>query len=202
MSKKLLALFGFILWLGGCAPGIQFSEVSPKIDQYHPKSVVILPFTNTVGMEVANDQTNEKMVKALTDSNMFDRVIPPDAVKALMLRDNRVIDVITRYRSVWAATGTADPKISAWIGKAFGADSIVFGEVTAWSETANISNHIYDAGLALRWVDAGSGEVLWKASEGLEFVAGNPCIFDCSSAGKTMDLCLKVVMDNWPGAKK
>ncbi len=202
MRKILLALLGLALMIGGCAPAIQFSEVSPKIDQFHPKTVVILPFINTVGMEVANTATNTKMLQCLTDCKLFDRVIPPDAVKQMMLSTPSVIDVVTRYRTVWTATGTADPKISVWLGKAFGADSIVFGEVTGWSESANMSHHIYDAGLALRWVDATTGEVLWKASEGLEFIAGNPCIFDCSSASKIMDMCLKIVMDNWPGLKK
>ncbi len=153
-------------------------------------------------MENANDLTNQKMVQVLTDTNFFSRIVPPGDVKALMLRAPAAIDVITRYRSTWIATGTAEPKISAWLGKAFNVDSIVFGEVTAWSESANMSHHIYDAGLALRWVDAASGEPLWKASEGLEFIAGNPCIFDCSSASKIMDMCLRIVMDNWPGMKK
>jgi hypothetical protein len=201
MLKRLSALFILTLMLTGCMPQIQFSEVNPNISQFHPKSVVILPFTNSVGMEAANRETDEKMVKCLTDSQLFDRIVTPAEVKAYMVQNQAVIDLITRFRTVWTATGTMDPKVTAWLGKAFHADSIVFGEVTAWSESANAAHHFYDAGLALRWVDAPSGEPLWKASESLEFIAGNPCIFDCSSASKTMDLTLTVVMHNWPGAK-
>lgn len=203
MSKKLLALLGLaVLGLGGCMPAIQFSEVSPKIDQYHPKSVVVLPFTNSIGMESANDQTNAKVVKALSDTGYFDRVVTPADVKNFFMQNQSAIEVVTKYRTVWTATGMSDPKLSAWIGKAFHVDSIVFGEVTTWAEEATPSHHIYDAGLALRWADAPSGEALWKCSEALELYAGNPCIFDCSKPEKVMDMVMQIVMQNWPGMKK
>ena len=195
--KKILMLLACAAVVTGCTPALQFSEVSPNIAQYHPKSVAILPFTNSIGMASANDATDRKLLAGLTQAAMFDKIMDPAAVKAFMMQNPSAIDVITRYRTTWVATGMSDAKLAAWLGKALGVDSIVFGEVTAWSEETG-AHHIYDAGLALRWVDCPSGEILWKASETWEIVAGNPCIFDCSSADHAMDEVISLIMSNWP----
>jgi hypothetical protein len=200
MTKKLLLVAACALWLGGCSPKIQFSEVSPRIAEFHPKTVVLLPFTNTIGMESANDATNNKMVAAISSAGLFERIVEPSQVKVMMASNMNMIDVITRFRTTWVATGTCDPKIAAWIGKAFNADSIAFGEVTAWSEQNDMRYFYYNAGMAFRWVDAPSGVILWKASEVFQKLAGYPCIFDCSNPDKTMDETVKLVIGAWPGA--
>jgi hypothetical protein len=198
MVKKLLLVTVCALWLGGCAPKIQFSEVSPRIAEFNPRTVVLLPFTNSIGMESANDATNNKMIGAISQAGMFDRIIEPSQVKVLMVSNPGVIDVITRFRTTWIATGICDPTISAWIGKAFNADSVAFGEVTAWSEQNDGRYFYYNAGMAFRWVDARTGVVLWKASEVFQKLAGYPCIFDCSNPDKTMDETVRMVVQAWP----
>jgi hypothetical protein len=198
MAKRLFALLVLAAMVGGCTPALQFSEISPNIGKYNPRSVAVLPFTNSIGMQTANDATGSKLMKGLHESKQFDRIVDPGQVKAYMMQNSSAIDVITRYRTTWVATGMSDAKLATWIGKALNADSIVFGEVTAWSEQTTPYHHIYDAGLALRWVDSASGEILWKASEVYEIRAGNPCIFDCSNPDHAMDLAMDLVVSNWP----
>jgi hypothetical protein len=202
MGKKLLfILSACALLVVGCTPALQYSEVSPRFAEFHPKSVVILPFINSVGMESANEQTATKFINALQQAKLFDSIIDPQQVKTSMMNNQGTLNVISRYRTTWTATSMCDPKLSQWISKAFNADSILFGEVTAWSEETTPYHHFYNAGVAFRWVDA-SGEVLWKAAETWQIIAGNPCIFDCSHPDKAMDQTVSVVMMNWPVAGK
>ncbi len=200
MVRKLLMLAVCAFLVEGCTPKVDFSEVSPKIADFHPKSVVVLPFTNSIGMESANQATNAKVVGDLQKSGRFDSIVEPAKVKQMMVSNPKVLDVLTRYRTTWTAAGICDPKVSAWLGQAFHADSIVFGEVTSWSEETTYNHHIYTSGAALRWVDAASGEVFWKASETYQLLAGNPCIFDCSNPDHAMDLAMQILFDNMPAA--
>ena len=201
MKRLSLCIILTGLLAAGCTHPMQFSEISPKISQYHPKSVVILPFTNTIGFDLANDSANMKLFQGLSKAGAFDRIADAGQVKAFMFQHPGAIDVITKFHNTWVATGMFDPRYSAWIGKAFNADTIIFGEVTAWNETETPRNHIYNAGLAMRWVEAASGDVLWKAAESEQILAANPCIFDCSSPDHVMDNVVAMVMENWPGQK-
>jgi hypothetical protein len=198
MLKKLFMLVSCALFVGGCTPALQFSEISPKIAEFHPKSVAIMPFTNSIGMESANNLTNQKLIDAINKDQLFSQIVDPSQVRAKMMSSQSLVDVVTRYRTTWVATGMCDPKLSAWLCKALGADSLVFGEVTAWSEDTTPYHHFYNAGIALRWVDA-SGEILWKCSEVWQIIAGNPCIFDCSHPENAMDQAVRLVVSNWPG---
>jgi hypothetical protein len=199
MKKWFLGLLP-IVFLVGCTPALQYSEVSPRFSEFKPTSVAILPFTNSIGMEGPNDATNSRFAGAVQASGVFQRMVEPGQVKAFMGSHDAAIDVITKYRTKWVATGFSDKASSAWIGQALNTDTIIFGEISQWAKTSYGDQNVYRAGLNLRWVDCKSGEVLWKASEVLENHNGILCIIGCSSVEGTMQDVVDRIVSAWPKA--
>jgi hypothetical protein len=198
MHSRLLVLVCLLGLTAGCAPTLQYSEVSPKYSQFVEKSVVIMPFTNSIGMEAPNDMTNSRFVSALTKTGKFEKIVDPAQVKAYMFQNASALDVITKFRTKWVATGYSDAAATAWIGKAFNADSIIFGEISQWAETTYGSKKIYRAGLNFRWVDAKTGEMLWKGSQTNENSNSVVCLMGCSNVEKTMQNVIDVIISAWP----
>ncbi len=202
MMKNIFCLAFLAGLVSGCAPTLNYSEINQNIANFHPKSAVILPFVNSVGMDSANDYTGLTLVNTLNTAGLFQKIIGPEQVKAMMVQYPSVIEAITRFRTTWLATGTIDPKLVGWIGKAFNVDTVVFGEVSTWTKLTGNSHYFYQAGVAMRWVDASSGQALWKMSHVGMTMSGFICIFDCSSIEKTMDQTMDLVVKSWPVAGK
>jgi hypothetical protein len=154
-----------ILFLAGCAtPKLDFEETSPRISEFNPRTVVVLPFTNTMGSEAINEKANSVMTSEIAQAHLFDRVVDPAQVRQVMASDAKWLDYIVQYRTKWTATGMSDAASAKAIANAFKVDSIVFGEVTQWGTQKSDGKVYTRAGCNFRWVDANSGEVLWKAS--------------------------------------
>lgn len=165
MKKVMLGLAaGAALALQGCAPQIDYSEVSGNFAAYSPKSVAILPFTNSMGMEAANEAVNSIWTNQLTKSKKFERIAEPGQVKQSMMSNEALINLITSFRMKWVATGMADGKAAAEICKILNVDSIIFGEITQWASAQVGSDKVARCGLAFRWVESSKGEVLWKGT--------------------------------------
>ena len=197
MRGKALAAGGLILALAGCA-GLQFSEVSPRIGDMHPKSVAILPFTNSMGLENANDETNSQLLTSLQKSGRFERLVDPGQVKAQMASNDALLTSITNYRSKWVATGMSDKSLMTSICKSLNCDSVAFGEITQWGEQSSGLQKTYRAGLALRWVDQ-SGEILWKVAHNREDSAGILAgAVGLAGVKNTMKSVVAQVVKAWP----
>jgi PBP1b-binding outer membrane lipoprotein LpoB len=197
MKKWFLGLLPIMLVVG-CTPSLQYSEISPRIDEFKPTSVAILPFTNSIGMEQPNEATNNRFANSIQSHGMFQRIVDPAQVQAFMASHDAATDVITKFRTKWVATGFSDKASTAWIGQALNTDTIIFGEISQWAKTNYGDQYVYRAGLNLRWVDCKTGVVLWKASHVLENHNGVLCIIGCSSVEGTMQNVVDAIVGAWP----
>lgn len=188
--KKRYAYAAAAVILAGCA-GLQFSEVSQRFSEFHPTSVAILPFTNTMGMENANEATNNSMLSAINKAKLFDHVVDPGQVKQAMGTSDELVTAVTNLHSKWAATGLPDKNLSAMICKTLNCDSIMFGEITQWGKQTSGLQTFCRAGVAIRWVDK-SGEVLWKAAHSVE----NQGMF--ASIEGSMSQVINAIVNAWP----
>jgi len=91
MKKWFLGIVP-ILFLVGCTPSLQYSEISPRFDEFKPTSVAILPFTNSIGMEGPNEATNNRFAGALQANGVFQRMVDPAQVKAFMGSHDAALD--------------------------------------------------------------------------------------------------------------
>ena len=195
MKTRNLVAAGLALALVGCV-ALQFSEVSPRFSEFHPKSVAILPYTNTMGLENANEATNNYMATSLQKSKLFERIVDPGQVRGAMGSNDELLNAITNFRTKWVATGMSDKNLAGFICKTLNADSIVFGEITQWGEQSSGLQKFYRAGMTLRWVDQ-SGEILWKAAHTIEEKGG---MFGGGVQG-TMNSVLNMFIMAWPKQK-
>ena len=196
MKRPILAAVAVVA-LSGCAM-LQYSEVSPRFGELNPRTIAILPFVNSLGMENANEATNNQMASSLLNAKLFDRVVDPGQVKAQMASNDELLDAITKFRSKWVATGMSDKNLAAAICKTLNADSVVFGEITQWGEASVGLNKMYRAGLALRWLDK-SGEILWKAAHTTEEQGGLlSSAVGLSGIQNTMNSTVNRIVAAWP----
>lgn len=195
MKTRTLVAAGLAVALAGCV-ALQFSEVSPRFSELHPKSVAILPYTNTMGLENANEATNNAMAKSILTAKLFERIVDPGQVRGAMGSNEELLNAITNFRTKWVATGMSDKNQAALICKTLNADSIVFGEITQWGEQSSGLQKFYRAGMTLRWVDQ-SGEILWKAAHTIEEKGG---LF--GSVQSTMNRVVNMFVAAWPKQTK
>lgn len=194
MKTRTLAAGALVLIMAGCAT-LQFSEVSMKFNDLNPRSVAILPFTNLMGLENANEHTNNYMATSVMKANLFDRIVEPGQVRAAMGSNDELLNAITNFRTKWVATGMSDKNLAAFICKTLNANSIVFGEITQWGEQSMGFSKFFRAGLTLRWVDQ-SGEMLWKAAHTIEQKGGL-----LGSVQGTMNQVVNMFVAAWPKKK-
>lgn len=168
MKMKAMGAIAVAAFLtAGCA-AIDFSETSGNLDAFNPKSVAILPFTNSIGIEAANETCNSLLAQQIVKRGFFARVAEPGQVKAAMMSNDALLNAITAYRSKWVATGMSDGAQAAAICRALGVESIMFGEISNWGKQSAGLDKYYRVGINLRWVEATKGEILWKASHTVE----------------------------------
>lgn len=195
MTKtRILGAAGLAVALAGCV-ALQFSEQSLRFAEFSPKSVAMLPYTNTMGLENANEATNNEFAKRLLNSKLFERIVDPGQVRAAMGSNDELLNAITNFRTKWVATGMSDKPLAASICQTLNADSIVFGEITQWGEQSAGLSKFFRAGMTLRWVDK-SGEILWKAAHTIEEKGG---MF--GSVQNTMGRCVGMFVMAWPKKK-
>lgn len=199
--KKWFLCLGALALLTGCTPTLQYSEISGRFGEIKPTSVAILPFTNSIGMEAPNEITNTRFAMGVQQSGQFTRVVDPGQVKAFMVSHDAALDVVTKYRMKWVATGFSDKASSEWIGKALNVDSVIFGEISQWQETVYGDQKIFRAGMNFRWVDCKTGEILWKGSQVMQNNNGVLCVLGCSSVEKTMQDVIDRIIAAWPKVK-
>ena len=199
MKTRHVAAAGLALALVGCV-AIQYSEVSPRFSEFHPKSIAILPYTNSMGMENANESTNNSMAKQVLESKMFERIVDPGQVRGAMGSNDELLNAITNFRTKWIATGMSDKNAVGYICKTLNADSIVFGEITQWGYSMIGGKRVFRAGMTLRWVDT-SGEILWKGAHTMEKGASIFNVLGNSGVGQCMDDVIHQFILVWPKQK-
>ena len=144
------------------------------------------------------------LLTELSKAGHFDSVVDPGQVKAQMAQNDKLVQAIVDFRTKWVATGISDKNAVAYIVKTFNVESIIFGEVSQWGTQSFRLKKFTRAGLTMRWVDSGSGEMLWKAShtiqeeQSLMFLAvmggGDPAL-------GTMKEVIGMIVAAWPKKK-
>lgn len=160
-----LAVIG-TMFVAGCnvKPQLDFDEASERINEFNPKSVVVLGFVSSMGSDAVTTKANTIFIREFSKSKLFEKVIEPGQVQSAMAQDPRIVDSIANYRVKLFAAGVSDKATAAWIGQKFGVDSIILGDVNQWGTIKAGNTKYIRAGVNFRWVDCKSGEILWKVS--------------------------------------
>jgi len=189
-----LCLFAAVA-LAGCA-GVNFSQTSPDAENFHPRSIAVLPAT--VGeYEAARDAVDSIVSRQLTDSGIFDNVVDSAMVRSQMAGSKGLADDMSAYIQKLNGLGVSDAGQTARLKEAFHSDALFLTYVTAWGYGRAGGNKVARVGLGVKLVDAERGTVIWKANHELEeeYWMIRPELGDLS------DRLLAMLLDEMPLAK-
>jgi hypothetical protein len=163
MKVKYFAALTLIMALGfgGCAK-LNYSQLAPNADQFHPKSVAVLPVT--VGSyQQAADVMNRVIPNTLENAKMFELVVDPVMVRNKMASDTTLQDTIVDYIAKLNTLGISDPEKSRLIGSAYNVESFIVVNLSDWSRSTISGNDVYRVSFDIKYVDAASGTIIWRA---------------------------------------
>jgi len=149
-----------LLVLTGCG-GLQEVWEGPTAGAFRPKTLAVLP--PMVGaFESAREISQDVLVNALRKSERYESVISPDHVNAVFSA-KEASDLLASYYSKLDTTGQSDPGIAAKLGQLVQADALVVPKVNHWEYGRAEGDSFGKVGFGLRFIDASTGNVIWKA---------------------------------------
>ncbi len=150
MTKTIqLGLTGLLL-LAGCRGPTTF--VHPQADLSSVKTVAIVPFENMTSDRIAAEKVQRIFATELLSYAPFNIVDAGQVGR--VLRTERIENP--------AAMTPAEMKK---VGQSLGAEGLFFGTVLTYAETRGSAGTTAEVSLQLRLVEAGSGVILWSASQ-------------------------------------
>lgn len=150
---RSITLVCLSLLLAGCAQRRAIQTVAKDIDLSQGIAVAILPFAEAPG--VSDDETPPGQ---LVRQGLVANFRLKSNVEVIELA---YVDDVCR-RNGWTASSLAQAPATE-IGKALGADSLLYGTVTEWSRNYYGLESAANVGAKVRLVDARTGAVLWEA---------------------------------------
>ena len=167
MNKKIAIVLFFVLAFGfvGCA-GLNFSQLSPDAEDFHPRTIAVLPVT--VGeFEPSRDVIGAVVSRRLVESLWYDNVVDEESVKGQIINSDELAGEIGKFMEKLNALGVCDPALAARLRDALHADALILTHVTSWGHGRVEGEKVARVGLGLKLVDASRGSIMWKANHQL-----------------------------------
>lgn len=162
--KKAVLVF-MVTALVGCG-GLNFSQISPEAENFHPKTIAVLPAT--VGQyESARDIVDVSVSRNLADRGWFDNVVDVTTVKTQTLSTPELASNLSAYIQRINTLGVSDSELAGRLRSSLNADALFLTYITSWGYGRMQGNKVGRVGLGLKLVDASKGTIIWKANHEL-----------------------------------
>lgn len=159
MVVSLVMALSLILWSCG---GLRYSQVSPHANDFHPKSVGVLP-ADVRSYGEARGVVDQIFSGILAKKGWFESVVSPDSIRDQMTYNTdarkAVVDYITKLQTV----NFSDPDLSKKIGEFSKMEAFLVVTVDFWNYTVEGEDKIAKVGFAVRLVESETGKIMWEA---------------------------------------
>ena len=136
--------------VAGCGSSYQNAYVSTQAAVNSGKSVAVLPLVNLTQHPQAGRNVSDLLTTELYASGKF-TILERTALIEKIIGDETDLDFVM------------NTAVAQRVGKAVGADTVVFGSVTEYRYTRGLDQNPA-VGVNLRMLDVASGEVTWASS--------------------------------------
>lgn len=165
MKKFLGIVVVLLLAIAGCG-SINYLQLSPNANEFHPASIAILPAT--VGeFEVARDTIDTVMSRKMLETNLFENVVDNASIRVRMSSSSEFANDIGTYIQKMNTLGVSDIAMASKLRTEMGADALLLTYVTSWGYGRMEGNKVAKVGLGIKLVDASKGTVIVKANHEL-----------------------------------
>ncbi|MBI5118298.1 hypothetical protein HZA56_17620 [Candidatus Poribacteria bacterium] len=144
----------FALMLSGCSQSRQFL-VRPAPAAARLNRIAVFPLENLSGTPDAGDRATASLVSKLYNSNLVN-LVEPGEVEQFILR--------SRIR----VAGELDLDTIREASRQLAADGMIFGSVNEYTYITTDLGQLPTVSMALRLVDANTGEIVWAATHSLQ----------------------------------
>jgi len=163
MKKTLLLLV--LTFLAGCG-GLNFSQISPEAQNFHPRTIAVLPAT--VGQyESARDIVDVAVSKNLANRGWFDNVVDVTTIKTQTSNAPELATDLAAYIQRINTLGVSDSELAGRLHNKLKADALFLTYITSWGYGRMEGSKVGRVGLGLKLVDASKGTIIWKANHEL-----------------------------------
>lgn len=146
MNRFPLALFAAVLLLSACAPRVL---VKNRPGQKNPR-VAVVPFKDAPGAPGTGELAREAFATEIL------------AVQSYEVIDRSALDKVLEEQKL-GLSGAIDPEKAVELGKLLGADGVVIGAVTEYTQRNFLMFPPAKVSLTARMIDTKTGVVFWSA---------------------------------------
>lgn len=165
MMKKKVYRWPFmallILTLLGCG-GLRYSQVAPEAQDFHPKSIGVLP-VDVGTYEEARGVIDQVIAGVLVETQWFTDVVAADTINNQLQSNEEFRRNYLDYLSKLKTVNFSDPELSRKIGDASKIDAFLIINVDYWNYTKENDDKVGKVGIGLKMVEASTGKIMWKA---------------------------------------
>lgn len=160
--KKMLFLFLAVIFISGCA-GINYSQMSPEAKDFHPKTIAVLPAT--VGEhESSRDIIDTVVSSSLLKSGWYQNVVDSVTIKTQVSSSSELANDLTGYIQKMNTLGISDSAVISKLNDSLHTEALLLTYVTSWGYGREDGDKVARVGIGLKLVNAGSGQLIWKAN--------------------------------------
>jgi hypothetical protein len=149
------------LMLFGCG-GLRYSQVAPEAKDFHPKKIGVLP-ADVGTYEEARGVIDQIAAGVLVDKKWFTDVVAADTISNQIKSNDDLRKVVFDYLSKLKIVNFSDPELSRKIGELSKIEAFLVINVDYWNYTKENDKKVAKVGIGIKMVDAGTGNILWKA---------------------------------------
>ena len=164
--KKRIAIYAaaglFLLAVMGCG-GLRYSQVAPEAKDFRPKKVGVLP-ADVGTYEEARGVLDDIVAGELVKRKWFENVAAGHTVSSQYTVNDELRRVVMDYLAKLKAVNFSDPEMSRRIGELVQVDAFLIVNLDYWQYTTEDGDKVAKVGMGLKFIDAASGVIMWKAS--------------------------------------
>jgi hypothetical protein len=152
----------FLLAVMGCG-GLRYSQVAPETKDFRPKKVGVLP-ADVGTYEEARGVLDDIVAAELVKRKWFENVAAGHTVSSQYTVNDELRRVVMDYLAKLKAVNFSDPEMSRKIGELVQVDAFLIVNLDYWQYTTEDGDKVAKVGMGLKFIDAASGVIMWKAS--------------------------------------
>lgn len=164
--KKRIGIYAaaglFLLAVMGCG-GLRYSQVAPEAKDFRPKNVGVLP-ADVGTYEEARGVLDDIVAGELVKRKWFENVAAGHTVSRQYTVNDELRRVVMDYLAKLKAVNFSDPEMSRKIGELVQVDAFLIVNLDYWQYTTEDGDKVAKVGMGLKFIDAASGVIMWKAS--------------------------------------